>query len=325
MTESCSDASDDCPANRLQAGGWACGSSADSACTDPDTCKGGENTCLPNNTACSFVTNSELCSFDYDSTLNGRQFNAIFTPDPQLWPGYKLNATNPGQFYYNAIVTGAANTAGSVTMSVPWPFITQGANPVHVYDANSIGIDQNLCFRDGSSCLCSACGTCDRAYADWASGALKGGIRGEAALIRSSASNHQLLPNGTGYDCAVTINSRSHRVERPTSTCTLTTVSRVRIPTSIRRIRLPIVMRRDQHLVGDATYYDALQNDFPPCRRVDCAGDLHGTRSRTTVAAGRTTEMTRSRTSTRSRRSLARSVRPSVRAMARCIKTYRRR
>ena len=116
VAEFCSDASDDCPANGFKPAGAACGSSADNACTDPDTCKGGENTCLPNNTACSFVTNSELCSFDYDSTLNGRQFNAIFTPDPQLWPGYKLNATNPGQFYYNAIVTGAANTAGSVTM-----------------------------------------------------------------------------------------------------------------------------------------------------------------------------------------------------------------
>jgi hypothetical protein len=50
------------------------------------------------------------------------------TPD-QLTAAYKLNASNPGQFSYNTFCLGCAN----LTVSVPYPFVTQGAVPIHVY------------------------------------------------------------------------------------------------------------------------------------------------------------------------------------------------
>src|SRR5262249_44158007 len=152
VEEKCTGDSSTCPDDKFEPEGTACGSSVENACTHKDTCDGA-GVCDPNNVPCSFVTDSSLCGFDFDSKLAGRQFNVIFTPDPQGFPGYKLNATNPGQFYYNAIVQGSPGAEANVTMSIPWPFITQGANPVHVYDADDITIDSHLCFREGNGSL----------------------------------------------------------------------------------------------------------------------------------------------------------------------------
>ena len=76
------------------------------------------------------ITNSSLCTFDEDTGMTGDQFRLIFTPDmsPAI---YKLTASNPGQFYYNVIYVGAGST--TVTLTIPYPFVTQGAVPVHVY------------------------------------------------------------------------------------------------------------------------------------------------------------------------------------------------
>ncbi len=73
------------------------------------------------------VTDSALCDF-------GGTFRNIFSMDPKLVPWYKDTATNPGQFYYNLSVTGTPGEVVPVTLSIPWPFVTQGARPVHVYD-----------------------------------------------------------------------------------------------------------------------------------------------------------------------------------------------
>jgi hypothetical protein len=58
----------------------------------------------------------------------------LFSPDVQLWPAFKLNASNPGQFYYNIIVAQEdLPEDGSISITIPYPFVTQGAQPVHVY------------------------------------------------------------------------------------------------------------------------------------------------------------------------------------------------
>ena len=76
----------------------------------------------------SVVTDSSLCTFDVDNGLQGNQFRLLFTPDTTAW---KLNASNPGQFYYNIFYFGAGG--GTVNMVLPYPFVTQGAMPIHVY------------------------------------------------------------------------------------------------------------------------------------------------------------------------------------------------
>jgi uncharacterized repeat protein (TIGR01451 family) len=73
------------------------------------------------------VTNSSLCDF-------GTSFRLIFTPDVKYYTSslqaYKLSDSNPGQFFYNVFQTGGT---GTVTLTLPYPFVTQGATPIHVY------------------------------------------------------------------------------------------------------------------------------------------------------------------------------------------------
>jgi hypothetical protein len=57
-----------------------------------------------------------------------------------------MNATNPGQFYYNAFVEPVGVETFDMTITVPWPFVTQGAKPVHVYDADATEVVSNGCF-----------------------------------------------------------------------------------------------------------------------------------------------------------------------------------
>jgi hypothetical protein len=159
--------------------------------------------------ACGHVTDANLCTFDYDRTLAGRQFSAILTPDAQLWPAYILNATNPGQYYYNAIVTGTPGNAGSVTMNIPWPFVTNGNIPVSLYDANTINVDQNLCFRDSSFRLPTNVlenYPATVTLADWANGAPKGGLGSDGHVYSVQCEKTIVaLPNNLGYNCAVTV------------------------------------------------------------------------------------------------------------------------
>ena len=114
------------------------------------------------------------------------QFRLLFTPDGKLWPTHKANATNPGQFYYNLISDGSTiglcdndnspcdtsvpNDCGisntcvqacvgmleTFTISVPYPFITHGARPVHVYDGSLVTSDP-FCVDDQTLEVTEAC------------------------------------------------------------------------------------------------------------------------------------------------------------------------
>jgi hypothetical protein len=147
------------------------GSEAVTDCTLADTCDGA-GVCEQNNLECGSVTSSSLCPFDVNpdkGTCEGgdsdgeacffgdpehatsvactdgggecqqsNQFKLLFTPDVHNWEGYKHNATNPGQYYYNLFHQGAPNSTETVTIAIPYPFVTQGAMPLHVYDGNLV-------------------------------------------------------------------------------------------------------------------------------------------------------------------------------------------
>ncbi|MFQ5670277.1 MAG: hypothetical protein ACE5HD_07130 [Acidobacteriota bacterium] len=166
-----------CPPEFVTDAETPCGDDTVNSCTAADTCDG-EGTCLMNNRACSLVTDSELCAFDLspkgiciggpDDMPTGdlcdlqtgspacpeesrcvpeNQFRVLFTPARQAGVAYKLTATNPGQFFYNLFSTGTPGTSETFNIRVPYPFITQGARPVHVYDGDLVGnVSGDDCF-----------------------------------------------------------------------------------------------------------------------------------------------------------------------------------
>ena len=74
------------------------------------------------------------CLFDVDKNpSNGQQFRLIFTPDLAGTNSYKLNASNPGQFFYNVFYLGDPEDEIELKIEIPYPFVTQGATPVHIY------------------------------------------------------------------------------------------------------------------------------------------------------------------------------------------------
>jgi hypothetical protein len=72
-----------------------------------------------------------------------KQFRLVFNGD--LTNGFQIPSSNPGQYFYNFIETGTPNSVIPVTIQIPYPFVTNGAQPVHVYDNALTGI-QNGCF-----------------------------------------------------------------------------------------------------------------------------------------------------------------------------------
>jgi hypothetical protein len=89
----------------------------------------------------SFVTDSMLCTFNSPPLPR-----LIFTQDPTNMPCYKLTASNPGQYYLNMTYQAQANltpppaypTNATFNITVPYPFVTQGAQPIHGYDGVTI-------------------------------------------------------------------------------------------------------------------------------------------------------------------------------------------
>ena len=163
-SDSCDEDQDNCanPPDPGQEGNF-CGDDTDNECTDPDTCDD-TGVCLPNNEPCASVTDSALCLFDIspkgvcvladeptgetcnsdeaNTCLEGvcepeQQFRLLFTP--QGPPAFKLNGGNPGQQFYNLISQQDNCTSETFHISIPFPYVTQGAMPVHVYDGMEVG------------------------------------------------------------------------------------------------------------------------------------------------------------------------------------------
>jgi hypothetical protein len=91
------------------------------------------------------------------------QFNLAFTPDVQEGGRvFKHNASNPGQTFFNVnydVSSLPADGDGNVLLEleIPYPFITVGGSPIHVYDAADVGPNdttgEESCELDGISFL----------------------------------------------------------------------------------------------------------------------------------------------------------------------------
>ena len=87
------------------------------------------------------VTSGGRCAFDRDTQTAGQQFRLLFTKHPDAPGGYKLSASNPGQFSDNVFFDAAPGSSAKVSIEIPYPFVTQGAKPIHVTDG--------VTFKDG--------------------------------------------------------------------------------------------------------------------------------------------------------------------------------
>lgn len=122
-------------------------------CGNPSTCEQ-TITLVPE----SVVTNTERCCFDCEQSEGdcGQAFRLLFTKDPQAPGCYKQTASNPGQYYYNAFADGLTpGVTASFTITLPYPFVTQGAQPVHAYDGAAVNTDG----PDDGTCPASTCFT----------------------------------------------------------------------------------------------------------------------------------------------------------------------
>ena len=63
-----------------------------------------------------------------------------------------MTATNPGQFFYNVFSTGTPGTSQTFTITLPYPFVTQGANPIHAYSSvTAQTVNGQTCLTPGSA------------------------------------------------------------------------------------------------------------------------------------------------------------------------------
>ena len=104
-------------------------------------------TCLP----AALVTDSGGCSFDRDQDSDAAEFRLIFTADSQNPPCYRITASNPGQFLFHAFYTGDPGEQVTLDLTLPYPFVTKGARPVHAYDWVNVDIgDTRQCLSPGN-------------------------------------------------------------------------------------------------------------------------------------------------------------------------------
>jgi hypothetical protein len=112
-------------------------------------------TCVP--LPPSLVTDGSGCVFDRDPSTPVQNFRLIFIQDPQNWPSYKLAASNPGQFFYNVFSTGTPGQQITFNISLPYPFVTQGATPIHAFDGVTVmGGGSEQCLVPGNAFFASS-------------------------------------------------------------------------------------------------------------------------------------------------------------------------
>ncbi|HMP81615.1 MAG TPA: DUF4082 domain-containing protein [Verrucomicrobiota bacterium] len=102
--------------------------------------------CLPP----AFVTDSGGCMLDRSQWPGESDFRLIFHKDPQNAPCFRLTASNPGQFLFNVFHVGNPGESVTLNLTVPYPFVTQGARPVHAYDGVTANAgDSGVCLTPG--------------------------------------------------------------------------------------------------------------------------------------------------------------------------------
>jgi hypothetical protein len=95
------------------------------------------------------VTSAGLAQFDSDPNIPGNQLRLIDVQNSGS--GYEMNTSNPGQFGDNAFFSGTAGTAVNLTLTIPYPFITKGSVPIHVYSSYTLsGAPPSLSITAGT-------------------------------------------------------------------------------------------------------------------------------------------------------------------------------
>jgi hypothetical protein len=92
--------------------------------------------------------------------------------------------------YYNLMVQGQSE----VTIRVPWPYVTQGAMPVHIYEGAALQFTPDGCFAPGEGLGVPAVIT----LANWIYGT---GTQGEPGVYCPAV----IGPNGIGNFCEITL------------------------------------------------------------------------------------------------------------------------
>jgi hypothetical protein len=203
VAESCTGSSNDCPADVFKPKTTECRGVA-GACDVAESCPGDSAACPADvKRECALVTDSALCLFDRGDQCgaNTKQFNLNFSPAVDVWPGYKVNSTNPGQFYFNGFAPGP----GTVKITVPWPYVSQGAQPVHVYDGTTVTVTNCVNLNTPALVACPATISAN----DWATGVPRSGDCSDGLSTWSVACESvppSTLPNKGSYTCEVTIN-----------------------------------------------------------------------------------------------------------------------
>jgi uncharacterized repeat protein (TIGR01451 family) len=85
------------------------------------------------------VTSSSNASVTIHRPTVGQVTDTNFCPLPSgefrvIINGGQVKSTNPGQFYYNVYSTAGMTTGQSLTMTIPYPFVTNGATPGQVFE-----------------------------------------------------------------------------------------------------------------------------------------------------------------------------------------------
>jgi hypothetical protein len=150
MPEICNGIDDDCDGAVDDGGNELCNDL--NSCTI-DVCNGAQGCSNTFDTRClSGLTNTEFCQLPADG------FNLAFLQDGVVagtsTKSFLLNSSQPGQFYYNAFLTGpdfAANATVDLYINIPYPFVTQGATPIQLHDG--VGFTSSNCFIPSPSIL----------------------------------------------------------------------------------------------------------------------------------------------------------------------------
>lgn len=138
-----------------------------SSCDDGNPCTA--DTCNPSggcthtgidgpDNSCGAVTNSSLCPLPLGlcGGSSTSTFRLLHIQDPTystilggtVLNDYRLNASNPGQFFYNVFHAGTPGSDVDLTIEVPFPFATQGGHPIQVHGSVDV-VDG--CYDPGSS------------------------------------------------------------------------------------------------------------------------------------------------------------------------------
>ena len=101
---------------------------------------------ITENCVCStlFITDTMLC------TLFNNQFQLLYSPQTKTACD-KLTASTPGQYYYNAFYTGTPGSNATFKITLPYPWVTQGATPIHAYDSvTTTSTNGQTCLTPGN-------------------------------------------------------------------------------------------------------------------------------------------------------------------------------